>query len=75
MFNLNKNIKTDTNRVTLDYVNRHLNVPRKHTGLIDLQTLIKLKTGVSTHETLYKLHHRHQDPSKTHKTDGWKKQF
>ena len=35
--------------------NRHLNVPREHTSLIEFQTLIKAKLGVSTHESLDKI--------------------
>ncbi len=35
--------------------NRHLNVPREQTGLIELQTVFRLQIGVSVHETLDKL--------------------
>ena len=35
--------------------NRHLNVPWEHTSLIELQTVIKLKVGVCTHETFDKV--------------------
>jgi hypothetical protein len=34
--------------------NRHLNVPREHTRLIELQTLIELEVRVSSYETLNK---------------------
>jgi hypothetical protein len=42
-----KIIKTDTNRVTPDYVIRHLNFPREHNDLIELQTLLTLKPVIT----------------------------
>jgi hypothetical protein len=33
----------------------HLDVPWEHTSLIELQTVLKLKVGVCTHETLDKV--------------------
>ena len=39
----------------LTKAHRHLNVPWEHTSLIELQTLLKLKVGVCTHETLDKV--------------------
>ncbi len=35
--------------------NRHLKVPWEHVILIELQTVLKLKVGVCTHETLNKV--------------------
>jgi hypothetical protein len=35
--------------------NRHLKVPWEHVSLIELQTVIKMKVGVCTHETLDKV--------------------
>jgi hypothetical protein len=35
--------------------NRHLKVPWEHASLIELQTVLKLKVGVCTHEMLNKV--------------------